>query len=98
MCLNRIAEQEFKLAGEGGGQSDTVEGTVKRVWAPSVTPHAFNRYGLCQQILYCAIEYTRYPEYGFEQEKPDPSTPQRPYCQVVPTPDRLSVRFWKGRI
>lgn len=48
MCLNRIAEQEFKLAGEGGGQSDTVEGTVKRVWAPSVTPHAFNRYGLCQ--------------------------------------------------
>lgn len=44
MCLNQIAEHEFKLAGEGGEQSDTVEGTVKRVWAPSVTPHAFNRY------------------------------------------------------
>lgn len=44
MCLNQITEHEFKLAGEGGGQSDTVEGTVKSVWAPSVTPHAFNRY------------------------------------------------------
>ena len=44
MCLNRIAEHEFKLTGKGGGQSDTVEGTVKRAWTLSVTPHAFNRY------------------------------------------------------